>query len=208
MKKTIPPATIRRLPLYLQTLREISLRGAKTISSAALSEILDITPEQLRKDLTFFGKFGRKGIGYDVGELSESMEKILGLQNRWRVAIIGAGNLGTALAHYEKLPELGFELVAIFDNDKRVIGTEINGVKVYDFAKMFSVIKRKSFDIAIIAVPPENVQSVCDDLVDAGIKGIWNFSTVRPEIAEEDVVIVNENLSVGLGSLSFRLARQ
>lgn len=208
MEKTIPPATIRRLPLYLQTLREISLRGAKTISSAALSEILDITPEQLRKDLTFFGKFGRKGIGYNVGELSESMEKILGLQNRWRVAIIGAGHLGTALAHYEKLPELGFELVAIFDNDKRVIGTEINGVKVYDFAKMFSVIKRKSFDIGVIAVPPENVQSVCDDLVDAGIKGIWNFSTVRPEIAEEDVVVVNENLSVGLGSLSFRLARQ
>lgn len=208
MKKTIPPATIRRLPLYLQTLRDISSRGAKTISSAALSEILDITPEQLRKDLTFFGKFGRKGIGYDVGELSESMEKILGLQNRWRVAIIGAGNLGTALAHYEKFPELGFELVAIFDNDKRVIGTEINGVKVYDFEKMFSVIKRKSFDIGVIAVPPESVQAVCDDLIDAGVKGIWNFSTVNPEIAEEDVVIVNENLSVGLGSLSFRLARQ
>ncbi len=207
MKKNIPPATIRRLPIYLQTLRELYLRGVRIISSAELGDILEITPEQLRKDLTFFGNFGRKGIGYNVEELSESIEKILGLKNQWRVAIVGAGHLGTALANYEIFPELGFETVAIFDIDERVIGSEINGVKVYDFEKINSVAKRKNFDIGIVAVPPENVREVCDALVDAEVKGIWNFAPVKPEVPPE-IIVVNENLSVGLGALSFRLAQQ
>ena len=127
MKKIIPQATIDRLPLYFRTLKLAEESGIQIISSEDLGQRLDIKPEQIRKDLASFGQFGKKGVGYYVGELNTRIQGILGLDNHWRLAIVGVGHLGAALANYANFVALGFEVAALFDTDERIIGSEING---------------------------------------------------------------------------------
>ena len=206
MKKIISQATIDRLPLYFRTLRLVEEEEQNIISSDELGRRLDITPEQIRKDLATFGQFGRKGIGYDVRDLRDKIGNILGLQNKWRLAIVGLGHLGCALANYVNFAPLGFSVVALFDNDKKVIGSEVNGLKVNATSSMKKIIASRSVDIGVITVPASAAQSVADSLVAAGVKGIWNFAPIKLNVPLE-VPLVNEDLSVGLSALSYHMSQ-
>lgn len=207
MEKKISQATLNRLPIYYRTLCTAEECGVEIVSSQELGRLLNITPEQIRKDLTNFGSFGKKGIGYYVGDLKNKIENILGLQYHWRLGIVGAGHLGTALANYKNFPSLGFQLVALFDVDERIIGSEINGVKIYDFQKINSVATRKLIDIGVIAVPDIQAQKVADALVKAGVLGIWNFAPTKLNVPPQ-ITLVNEDLSIGLTSLSYHLTQK
>ena len=206
MKKIISQATIDRLPLYFRTLRLVEEEDMQIISSDELGRRLDITPEQIRKDLATFGQFGRKGIGYDVRELKNKIENILGLQNNWRLAIVGVGHLGGALANYVNFSSLGFSVVALFDNNADIIGSEVNGIKIDSASRMRQVIKKKAVDIGVITVPAGEAQTVADKLVGAGVKGIWNFAPIKLTVPAF-VPLVNEDLSVGLSALSYHMSQ-
>jgi len=203
-KKHVPKATLERLSLYYKTLQNLDNEEVVTTSAIELAEILDIKPEKIRKDLSMVGKFGMKGLGYDVIHLKTNIANILGLQNYWRLAIIGVGNLGAALANYEKISDWGFVIAALFDIDENKIGEEINGVRVYDFKKFASISRRKLIDIGVIAVPDDAAQEVANTLIEAGVKGIWNFTAVQID-APKNVKVVDENLMTGLSALSFYL---
>ena len=207
LKKIISQATIDRLPLYFRTLRLMESEEIKIISSDELGRTLDITPEQIRKDLATFGQFGRKGIGYDVHELKERISNILGLQNCWRLAIVGVGHLGGALANYTNFASLGFSVVALFDKNKSVVGSEINGIKVNSISGMKRIIASKSVDIGVIAVPADEAQGVADLLVAAGVKGIWNFAPIKLNVPST-IPLVNEDLSIGLSALSYHMSQE
>ena len=201
MKKTISQATIDRLPLYFRTLRLVEAEELEIISSDELGRRLDITPEQIRKDLATFGQFGRKGIGYDVRELRDRIGNILGLHNKWRLAIVGVGHLGGALANYVNFAPLGFSVVALFDNDKKIIGSEVNGLKVNAASRMKRIIAERAVDIGVIAVPADEAQGVADLLIAAGVKGIWKLNVPI------DIPLVNEDLSIGLSALSYHMSQ-
>lgn len=201
-EQTISKATIDRLPLYYRTLRLAQDDGMDIISSDELGRRLELTPDQIRKDLALFGQFGKKGVGYYVNELKFNVGKILGLDNHWNIAIVGIGHLGVALANYQNFIALGFNLVALFDNDPNIIGKTVNHVKVKSIDELQSCAKNLKIDIGVIAVPAQFAQQVADKLVKANIKGIWNFAPVKMRVPE-DVKIVNEDLSVGLSRLSY-----
>ena len=207
MKKTISQATIDRLPLYFRTLRLAEEESLQIISSDELGRRLDITPEQIRKDLATFGQFGRKGIGYDVSELKERIGNILGLHNHWRLAIVGIGHLGGALANYVNFASLGFSVVALLDRDKKIIGHKVNGIEVCDIARMKEIVASKAVDIGVITVPADEAQGVADLLVAAGVKGIWNFAPIKLSVPST-VPLVNEDLSVGLSALSYHMSQE
>lgn len=203
-EKIFSKATIRRLPLYYRALQYFSDKGLKEISSIELAKMIGTKPEQIRKDLTMFGNFGIKGLGYEVADLKNRIANILGLQNNFRLAIIGVGNLGTALANYDKISDLGFVVAAMFDINKKSIGSEINGVRIYDFEKFIPISHRKLIDIGVITVPDEEAQKVADVLAEAEIRGIWNFTSVKLKVPYF-ITVVNEDLTVGLSALSFYL---
>ena len=207
MKKMISKATIDRLPLYFRTLRLVEDEQIRIISSDELGRRLDITPEQIRKDLATFGQFGRKGIGYDVSDLKEKLANILGLQNNWRLAIVGVGHLGGALANYVNFASLGFSVVALLDVNKKIIGMKINDIPVNNVANMKKVVKKYEVDIGIITVPADEAQGVADLLVAAGVKGIWNFAPTKLSVPPE-IPLVNEDLSIGLSALSYYMAQK
>ncbi len=206
MKKVISQATIDRLPLYFRTLRLVEEEDMQIISSDELGRRLDITPEQIRKDLATFGQFGRKGIGYDVRELKDRISNILGLQNKWRLAIVGVGHLGGALANYVNFASLGFSVVALFDNNKKIVGTEVNGIKINSVTRMKKIVAEKEVDIGVITVPAAEAQSAADLLVAAGVKGIWNFAPAKLSVPPT-IPLVNEDLSVGLSALSYHMSQ-
>lgn len=198
----ISKATIDRLPLYFRTLRLVQDEGIDVISSDELGRRLGITPEQIRKDLASFGQFGKKGVGYYVNELKHNVGGILGLDNHWNIAVIGIGHLGAALANYQNFVSLGFNLVALFDQDPKVIGTVQNHVKVEDVRELAQIVRERHVDIGIIAVPAAFAQEVADQLVTAGVKGIWNFAPIKMQVPDS-MHIVNEDLSIGLSRLSY-----
>lgn len=201
-EQTISKATIDRLPLYYRTLRLAQDDGMDIISSEELGRRLELTPEQIRKDLALFGQFGKKGVGYYVNELKFNVGKILGLDNHWNIAIIGIGHLGVALANHQNFVALGFNLVALFDNDPNVIGKTINHVKVKNVDELTREAKRLRIDIGVIAVPAQFAQAVANKLIKANVKGIWNFAPVKMKVPDE-VRLVNEDLSIGLSRLSY-----
>ncbi|WP_378955992.1 redox-sensing transcriptional repressor Rex [Pelosinus sp. sgz500959] len=206
-KTVISKVIIDRLPLYFRTLRLSRDEGMEIISSEELGQRLGISPEQIRKDLASFGQFGKKGVGYHIMDLIFNIGKILGLDKNWQIAIVGLGHLGWALAHYQKFDSLGFKLVAIFDNDPNKIGQCIDGIQVSNLDCLKEVMQEQMIHIGIISVPGVYAQEVADQLVDAGIRGIWNFAPRKIKVPDT-VRIINEDLSVGLSSLSFHLARQ
>ncbi len=214
MKKKISKATLERMPYYYSILKKIEddstcnrpvFLGEKIISSNELAEKLGFSPEQVRKDIAELGQFGVKGAGYRFDMLRRAMEKVLGLQYRWYVAIFGAGHLGSALTYSDDFQRLGFTVTALFDVDEELIGKKINDVKVYNFENLNSVAKRKIIDIGVITVPEDSAQTVADSLIQADIKGIWNFTAAKLTVPQ-DVAVVNENLSMSLINISCRLA--
>ncbi len=202
----ISKATIDRLPLYYRTLKMIEQEGLEIISSEELGRRIGVTPEQIRKDLAAFGEFGKKGVGYYIRELIKNVGEILGFDRTWKVAIIGVGHLGMALANFRKFAAQGFEVVAMFDSDPKKIGEKVRGISIYDIKNLDEIIEQENIHIGIITVPAEFAQDVADRLISAGINGIWNFAPVSLKVTDS-IRLVNEDLSIGLSSISYYLTR-
>jgi redox-sensing transcriptional repressor len=203
----ISKATVDRLPVYFRTLRLIKEAGVEIISSEELGRHLGITPEQIRKDLASFGQFGKKGVGYYIRELIRNIGEILGLHYNFNIAIVGVGHLGWALANYHNFTVMGFNLVAVFDVDPAKTGLRVNGVRVSHMDDLDEVMKERNISIGIITVPENYAQEVTDKLVAAGIRGIWNFAPRKINVPAT-VKVVDEDLTVGLSSLSYYLTKQ
>lgn len=208
MKEQVPELTINRLSVYLRCLNMLDAAGVKTISSKALAEQFHLNAAQIRKDLAYFGEFGVRGVGYTVKELKRHLRQILGLDRRVRVAVIGAGNLGLALADYPGFRQEGFSITALFDTEHAKIGhASKTGVRILNIDDLPRIAKKETIDIAVVAVPAEAAQAVVNVSVAAGIKAILNFSpgTLRTPAG---VKLKHVDLTVSLESLSFFLARE
>jgi len=199
--------TTNRLSVYLRCLNELEEAGAKTISSQALAEQFHLNAAQIRKDLAYFGEFGVRGVGYYVRDLKRHLRQILGLDRRLRVAIMGAGNLGLALADYQGFRQEGFEISALFDTLKEKVGQQSrNGVPIYDVSDLKKISRKEGIRIAVIAVPAQFAQHVLGLVVAAGIKAVLNFSPGTLQVPP-DVKLKSVDLTVSLESLSFFLAQ-
>jgi redox-sensing transcriptional repressor len=207
MPDQVSELTTNRLSVYLRCLNVLDAAGVQAISSQALAERFHLNAAQIRKDLAYFGEFGVRGVGYYVKELRRHLRQILGLDRRLRVAIMGAGNLGLALADYPGFRQEGFEIAALFDVADDKIGQESRGgVPIYDLKDLRRVAKRDRLDIAVIAVPASRAQPVVEQVVAAGIKAVLNFSPGTLTVPS-DVKIKSVDLTVSLESLSFFLAQ-
>ncbi len=202
----IPEMTIRRLSIYTRCLIQLEEDGVKTASSQELAERFNLNSAQVRKDLAFFGEFGVRGVGYYVSGLKAELQKILGLDRAWPVALVGFGNLGSALFHYRGFSRQGFKIAAIVDDDPAKAGREIDGVPIITSRDMGRELKARGVQIAILAVPAESAQAVTDQLVAAGIRGVLNFAPARLK-TPRDVRLKNVDLSIELETLSFYLAK-
>lgn len=199
--------TTNRLSVYLRCLNQLEDSGVRTISSQALAEQFHLNAAQIRKDLAYFGEFGVRGVGYYVRDLRRHLRQILGLDRKLKVAIIGAGNLGLALADYPGFRQEGFEIAALFDNQRDKVGQQSrSGVPIYDIADLKKCVRRDAIRIAALAVPAGAAQRVVDLVVGAGIKAILNFSPGTLQVPD-DVKLKSVDLTVSLESLSFYLAR-
>lgn len=178
MESTIPGIIVGRLPIYLQALEHMHNQGILTTSSQELGEVIGISAAQIRKDLSQFGEFGKQGKGYSVPYLVEQLRAILKIDRLWDIALIGAGNLGHAIAHYQSFVNHGFRIAMIFDNDPKRIGTKIEEFTVQDMGDLVPLIQKSGIKIAMLTVPASAAQSVTDDLVEAGIKAILNYAPI------------------------------
>ncbi|MBS3787250.1 redox-sensing transcriptional repressor Rex [Candidatus Bipolaricaulota bacterium] len=205
MKKAeIPKETVNRLPLYLRCLNRILLRGHKTISSSELANLVSMGPAKIRKDLSYFGKFGTRGVGYEVKPLIARIREILNLDKNWTLALVGVGNVGSALLSYPGFNRGCFKFELIFDDDPEIIGKEISGKKVHDSSEISDLVKKSSIKIGIIAVPNEKAYDVADQLVRGGISGIINFAPVYLD-TPDGVKVYQIDLSTELSSLTYHL---
>ena len=199
--------TTNRLSVYLRCLNTLETAGARTISSQALADQFHLNAAQIRKDLAYFGEFGVRGVGYYVRDLKRHLRQILGLDRKLRVAIMGAGNLGLALADYPGFRQEGFEILALFDNLREKVGQKSRGgVPIHDIHDLKKVMRREGIRIAVIAVPAPAAQQVLTLVVAAGIKAVLNFSPGALQ-APPDVKLKSVDLTVSLESLSFFLAQ-
>jgi redox-sensing transcriptional repressor len=199
--------TAGRLSVYLRCLNTLDAAGVKTVSSRTLAEQFHLNAAQIRKDLAYFGEFGVRGVGYYVRELKRHLRVILGLDRTVRVAILGAGNLGLALADYPGFRQEGFEIAALFDAERGKVGRKSRGgVRILDMVEFRKVVKRESIDIVVLAVPASAAQEVTNTAVAAGIRAILNFSPGTLKVPP-GVKLKNVDLTVSLESLSFFLAR-
>jgi redox-sensing transcriptional repressor len=203
----ISELTTNRLSVYLRCLNELDSAGVQTISSQALAEQFHLNAAQIRKDLAYFGEFGIRGVGYYVKDLRRHLRQILGLDRKLRVAIMGAGNLGLALADYPGFRQEGFEIVALFDVATDKIGqASRGGVPIHDIRDLKKIVRRDRLDIAVIAVPGPQAQPVIDQVAAAGMKAILNFSPGALKVPA-DVKLKSVDFTVSLESLSFYLAQ-
>jgi redox-sensing transcriptional repressor len=200
----VADSTIRRLSLYLRLLEEFAAQGIETVSSEALAGRGGTTSAQVRKDLSFFGSFGKRGLGYAVPELMDRLRDILGLKRRYRVGMVGAGKIGSALLQYHGFRQRGFDIAAIFDVDPAKIGTRWNGLTVQDVATMEEVLGAAPVDMAVLVTPADPAQPLADRLVKLGVTAILNFAPVQI-VVPEYVVVKNVNLALELETLSYAL---
>ena len=202
----IPEMTIRRLSVYTRCLQQLEEDGVKTVSSEELAERFNLNSAQVRKDLAYFGEFGVRGIGYYVSGLKAELQRILGLDREWQVALVGFGNLGSALVNYKEFAHQGFRISVIFDDDPQKAGRTEGGVQILPLRELGQEAKARNLQIGIVAVPAEAAQAVADRLVAAGVKAILNFAPTRLKIPK-DVRLQNVDLSIELETLSFYLAQ-
>jgi redox-sensing transcriptional repressor len=205
--RRIADSTVRRLSLYLRFLEESTNRGLVTISSDELARRGGTTSAQVRKDLSFFGSFGKRGLGYSVPELTESLREILGLRRDWQVIIVGAGKIGTALAQYRGFRQRGFRVTAVYDRDPKKIGTQWDTLTVRDMAEIERDIAKEHPDIAVLTTPAEEAQVVVDRLVSAGMRALLNFAPIQLHVPA-DVTLKNVNMAMELEGLSFALTNR
>lgn len=200
----VPKPMAARFPLYLRQLEEYESEGVTLVSSRELAEMLGTSAAQVRKDLACFGHFGRPGVGYPVKELVGHIKRIMGLEHRWRVALVGAGNLGRALCRYKGFVEKGFEILAVFDKDKSKIGKSIRGKVIRPMTELAKTVRGRRIELGVIAVPAREAQTVTEQMVKAGIRGILNFAPVRLVVPAE-VTVCAVDLGIELQQLSFNL---
>ena len=180
----VPEVVIQRLPLYVRALTQFAGSGDDVISSEQLGQRLQMTPAQIRKDLSYFGRFGKQGRGYSVESLEKRLRSILGLDRAWNTMVIGMGRLGRAVVSYPGFAPEGFNIVAAFDVDDSIVGETISGLDVRSISDLAKTVKEKDIKIGIVTVPIERAQEVIDTLVDAGIKSILNYAPLSPKVPE------------------------
>lgn len=202
----IPERTIARLSIYLRCLEEVVADGTVAVSSQQLAKRFGLNSAQVRKDLTYFGQFGVRGLGYYTEELKQNLERILGLDQEWDVALVGLGNLGSALLRYRGFQQRGFRISVVFDNDPSKVGRRIGKVPVRPVEKIVPVLRRRRMKMAVIAVPASAAQAVTDRLVAAGVNAILNFAPTQLFVPK-GVKVQNVDLSVMLKTLSFYTTR-
>ena len=198
--------TVRRMSTYYRILLGLERKGVDTVSSARLAELCGVTSAQVRKDLSYFGSFGTRGLGYPVSDLKGAIVDILGLNRQWRMALFGAGSLGNALFFYEGFRDDGFFFTRIFETDPSLVGREWHGVEILPVSEAAAVLKADPVDIGVIAVPEDAAQDIADLLVGLGVKGILNFAP-KQLVVPANVRLRNVNLAVALESLSFMLSK-
>jgi len=185
VKRKAPDVAVGRLPLYLRVLNQLIDEGRTTTNSQEIGNRLGLSSAQIRKDLSYFGGFGKYGAGYDVAYLRDQLRRILNIERTWPVALVGAGHLGHALANYDRFVEGGFEIVAVFDSDPEKIGQPLGHLTITDAARLEEVIRARGIVIAILAVPPQAAQDVADRLVTAGVRAILNYAPIRLQVPDD-----------------------
>ena len=203
-RKRISESTIHRLSLYYRALSILEKENYETVSSKELAKREKLTPAQVRKDLSFFGSFGTRGLGYPVGDLKAKVSRILGIDRVWRVALIGIGNIGSALVSYKEFIKQGFHIVKLFDNDQRKIGSNHKGIIVSDIKNLHQELADDRIEMVVIAAPATVAQYMVDDVVRAGVKAILNFAPLNLKVPP-DVYVRNENMAMELEYLSFAM---
>ena len=204
-QKKVSEAVIKRLPRYYRYLGDLLNDGVSRISSKDLSELMGITASQIRQDLNCFGGFGQQGYGYNVPYLYEEIGNILGTDRENSVVILGAGNLGKAIANYTNFKRRGFSIKAIFDNDEKIIGSKINQVEVLDISTLEDFLANNNIDIVVLAIPAVGIKNIIDVVVNSNIKGIWNFSYLDLKVPKH-IAMVNVHLSDSLMTLSYKIS--
>ena len=202
--KRIADSTVRRLSIYLRFLEEFEGRGRSTVSSEELARRGGTTSAQVRKDLSFFGSFGKRGLGYSVAELATSLRDILGLGKEWRVVIIGAGKIGAALAQYRGFRQRGFVIVAAYDTNPDKIGRTLEGIEIRDMTRFEADVETERPEIAVLSIPPDDAQQVLDRIARAGVKAVLNFAPVQLH-ASGDMTVKTVNMAMELEGLTFAL---
>ena len=205
--KRIADSTVRRLSAYLRFLEDFEHRGLTTISSEELAKRGGTTSAQVRKDLSFFGSFGKRGLGYSVPELAGRLREILGLGKEWRVIIVGAGKIGAALAQYRGFRQRGFSILAAYDNNPDKVGRRLEGIPVRSIEQLEDDIQRDHPDIVVLTVPAEEAQRLVDRVVQSGVKAILNFAPTQLH-APPDVSVKTVNMAMELEGLSFALTNR
>ncbi len=201
-KKCFSKETIKRLSLYLRNLRSLWSEGVEVISSDKIAAFLDVSAEQFRKDVSYFGEFGVRGVGYEVEKLISELECILGIDKKWKIALVGAGRLGSALLGFEGFSRFNFKITQVFDSDSNKIGKDIFGIKINSTRNIKKIIKKNKIKIAIITTPPEAAQNIANELINSGVKGILNFAPLILK-TPRNIFISNVDMACELESLLF-----
>lgn len=203
----ISDSTISRLSTYYRTLTRLIEQKIETISSEKIAEINGLTSAQVRKDLSFFGSFGKRGLGYNVVELRNQIASILGIDKKWNIALVGVGNIGRALVDYAEFKKQGFFIKALFDNDKNKVGTKVGPHVIHHIDDICYIANKENLEIAVIAVPAEHAQEVVDSMIKCGVKAFLNFAQITIK-TPEGIVVKNENMSMELEALSYHLSKR
>ncbi len=203
-KSSIPEVVVARLPVYIQKLNQLVREGREIVSSQEMAEHLGVSSAQIRKDLSFFGGFGKQGTGYNVINLLESLRSILNLNQIWEVVLVGVGHLGQALLSYQGFSRNGFEIVMAFDNDPKIIGKTFAGIKVIDVNEMQNHICPRGVPIAILTVPAANAQEMADQLIRCGVKAILNYAPITLKVPE-GIRLANIDPVLSLQTITFYL---
>lgn len=206
MTLEIPEVVINRLPVYARALSELAATGETVVSSQALGELLDVTPAQIRKDLSYFGRFGKQGRGYNVHGLLSKLREILGIDRQWRVCLVGVGRLGQAIAEYGGFGPQGFEIVAAFDSNAAVVGNTIGGIPISHSDELDQFLREHRVDIGIVAVPAFEAQSVVDRLVAGDIRAILNYAPITAHVPN-GVTIRHIDPVLAMQSMTFYIKR-
>ncbi|MEX0783684.1 MAG: redox-sensing transcriptional repressor Rex [Dehalococcoidia bacterium] len=206
MTLEIPEVVVNRLPTYARALAELADDGESVVSSQALGERLDVTPAQIRKDLSYFGRFGKQGRGYNVHSLLSKLQEILGLDRQWRVCVVGIGRLGQAIAEYGGFEPQGFQIVAAFDSDPGKVGSKLGKTTVTHSDDLDAFLRQNHVDIGVVAVPAHAAQSVTDRLVNGGIRAILNYAPMTPHVPK-DVTIRHIDPVLAMQSMTFYIKK-
>jgi redox-sensing transcriptional repressor len=206
MTLEIPEVVINRLPVYARALAALALEGETVVSSQALGERLDVTPAQIRKDLSYFGRFGKQGRGYNVQSLLARLREILGLDRQWRVCVVGVGRLGQAIVEYGGFEPQGFQIVAAFDADPAMTGNRVGNTTIRDAGELEGFLRSHHVDIGVVAVPSHAAQQVVEQLVKFGIKAILNYAPITPHVPQ-DVAIRHIDPVLAMQSMTFYIKK-